>query len=93
MLPRVDRQQRQRALPVLALVVVHLLDDDARAGRIPRRQRPTRPLDRGRRLLHLLLERLEASEVATELLGHVARRLAPTVGRQVGPEDRVQHVA
>ena len=45
------------------------------------------------RLGHVALEPLEAAEVVLDLLGDVAGRLTAAVGRQVRPEQRVQHVA
>ncbi len=42
-LPGIDGEDRHRALAVVALMVVGLLDDDAAAGRFLRRQSPPRP--------------------------------------------------
>ena len=47
MLPGVDGEQRDRALAMVALVVVHLLHDDAARDRLPGGQRPARSLDGG----------------------------------------------
>ena len=93
MLPRGDRQQRHGALPMVALMVVDLLDDDPAARGIPGSERPSRTLNRGGRLGHVALEALEAAEVGGELGGHLTGRLTSAVGRQVLPEQRVQHVA
>ena len=90
MLPRVDREQRHRALTMVPLVVVDLLDDDPPARRVPRRDCPAGALNRPRGFGQVTLEPLEATEVAVELRGDVAGWLSSAVGREVLPEQGVE---
>src|SRR6476659_2513008 len=61
-LPHVEHEQRRRALPDVALVVVDLLDDEALAERLPRERAPAGPLHRERGLGELAAEVVEPAE-------------------------------
>ncbi len=93
MLPRVDDEQRHAALADVALVVVDLLDEEALAERLPRQRAPTRALHGRGRLRELLLERVERAEVLVDRGRELAVGTVAAVGREVLPEERVQHVA
>src|SRR5450432_3164004 len=74
-------------------MIVNLRDQEALAERLPDERRPARAHERRRRLGELTLEGVEAPEVAPERLGERAARPPARLGREVRPEERVQHVA
>ena len=84
-LPGIDGEDRHCALAVIALMVVGLLDDDAVAGRFPRRQSPPRALDGAGRFDDVGFERREPAEVGVDLLGNPAGRFATAVGGRGTP--------
>ncbi len=92
MLPHVDHQDRQRAPADVVLVIVDLLDQEPAAERIPRQYAPARTLERHANGVELHLERRERAEVPLDLVGQNVIGGAASVGRQVAPEQRMQHV-
>src|SRR5438445_7884833 len=67
--------------------------DEALSERLPREKTPARSFDRDGRRGELLLERLERSEVALDLVGERARRLAAAARLHVLPVLHVVLVA
>src|SRR5690349_21656470 len=92
-LPHVEHEQRRRALPDVALVVVDLLDDEALAERLPRERAPARALHRERGLGELAAEVIEPAEAVGDRGLELALGLAAAVGGEVLPEHGVQDVA
>src|SRR5262245_10843083 len=73
-------------------MVVHLLDDQPAAERLPRERSPAGALHGRCRRRELLLEARKVAEVALESGSQLAVGPAAAVRRQVLPEQRVQHV-
>src|SRR6187402_1806493 len=73
-------------------MVVDLLYDEAAGERLPRQCAPPGALHGSRGGRQLLLEGVEAAEVAFERRGELALRRAAAIRRQVHPKQRVQHV-
>ena len=92
MLPGVEHEQRARALPDVVLVVVDLRDVEPLPERLPRESAPPRALHRDRRLGELTAEAVEGPEVLVDGGRELAVGLVAAVGRQVLPEERVEHV-
>src|SRR6478609_374463 len=91
-LPHVELEQRHGALRGVRLLVEQLLDDEARADRVPAEHRPAGALDSGGRGGEVRLELLERAEVLIDRGLQLALGLTSAVRRQVGPEDRVVDV-
>src|SRR3954465_1511949 len=92
-LPAVEDEERNAALGDLVLVVVDLRRPEALDDRIPDQRRPAGSHQRAARLDHLLLEIVEAPEVARDELGKLSGGLSTSAGGEVLPEDAVQDVA
>src|SRR5207237_6310379 len=84
-LPRVADEKRRRARERAVLMVHERERDEALSERLPREKTPARSFDRDGRRGELLLERLERSEVALDLIGDRARRLAAAARLHVLP--------
>src|SRR5581483_2679578 len=92
-LPHVEHEERHRAVPDVALVVVHLLDDEPLSERLPRERAPARALHGERGLGHLALHAVERAEVRLDGGGDLAVGLPAGLGREVLPEERVEDVS
>src|SRR3954454_21835743 len=73
-LPRIDHEERDAALTMVALMVVDLLDDQAFPERLPRHDTPTGALNRGGSGGELRLEGVEGTEVPVDGVGQIALR-------------------
>ena len=93
MLPGVEHEDRDASLRDLVLMIVDLRGAEPLDHRIPDQRRPARAHHGVRGLDELLLEAIEAPEVAIDELRELTRRLPARARREVPPEDAVQDVA
>src|SRR6184192_2106856 len=92
-LPGIEYEERDAPLRDLVLMVVDLRGAEPLDHRVPDQRRPARAHQGIRRLDELLLQALEAAEVARDELRELSGRLAARARSEVLPEDAVQDVA
>ena len=93
MLPHVQKQKRHEVNGQVALLVRHLLDDQALTDLVVSQHSPAGALQAQSSGVEVLLELVKRTEVAGDSLSQRAGRLATAVGGQVLPEDGVVGVS
>src|SRR5690606_40905581 len=91
-LPHVELQDRRDAERGVALLVVELVHEQARAYRVPREHGPAGALEAVRRGAEVRDELVERAEELVDRGRELADRLVAAVRREVVPEDRVVDV-